>query len=134
VGFGTEILFMLVLGLLVVGPRRLCAMLGHMARAKAELENATRGIKSQLAAQLDAAPMATETDSSQESVGTVNLVQHPNLRGSLGNQHNHHYCQRPSPKQGVSRAWTNSAMPEGLRLGQQRKNDRWKGGLALMGI
>jgi Sec-independent protein translocase protein TatA len=69
VGFGTEILFMLVLGLLVVGPRRLCAMLGHMARAKAELENATRGIKSQLAAQLDAAPMATETDSSQESVG-----------------------------------------------------------------
>jgi Sec-independent protein translocase protein TatA len=55
VGFGTEILFMLVLGLLVLGPRRLYAMLGHMARAKAELENATRGIKSQLAAQLDAA-------------------------------------------------------------------------------
>jgi uncharacterized repeat protein (TIGR03803 family) len=41
VGFGTEILFMLLLGLLVLGPKRLHAMLGHVARAKAELENAT---------------------------------------------------------------------------------------------
>ena len=54
-GFGTEILFMLMLAHLVLGPKRLHAMLGHVARAKAELENATRGIKSQLAAELDAA-------------------------------------------------------------------------------
>ncbi len=47
---------MLMLGLVVLGPRRLHAMLGHEARAKAELENATRGIKSQLAAELDAVP------------------------------------------------------------------------------
>jgi Sec-independent protein translocase protein TatA len=40
VGFGTEILFMLMLGLLVLGPKRLHAMLGHVTRAKAELENA----------------------------------------------------------------------------------------------
>jgi hypothetical protein len=40
VGFGTEILFMLMLGLLVLGPKRLHAMLGHVARAKAEPENA----------------------------------------------------------------------------------------------
>jgi Sec-independent protein translocase protein TatA len=55
VSFGIEILFMLMLGLLVLGPRRLHTMLGHVARARAELENATRGIKSQLAAELDAA-------------------------------------------------------------------------------
>jgi Sec-independent protein translocase protein TatA len=54
VAFGTEILFMLMLGLVVLGPKRLQAVLGHVVRAKAELENATRGIKSQLAIQLDA--------------------------------------------------------------------------------
>ena len=36
-GFGTEILFMLMLALLVLGPKRLHAMLGQVARAKAEL-------------------------------------------------------------------------------------------------
>jgi len=56
VGFGTEILFMLVLGLVVLGPKRLHALLRHVVRAKAELENATRGIKSQLATELDSAP------------------------------------------------------------------------------
>jgi Sec-independent protein translocase protein TatA len=56
VAFGTEILFMLMLGLVVLGPKRLQAVLGHVVRAKAELENATRGIKSQLAIQLDATP------------------------------------------------------------------------------
>jgi hypothetical protein len=40
VGFGTEILFMLMLELLVLGPKRLHAVLGHVARAKGELENA----------------------------------------------------------------------------------------------
>jgi Sec-independent protein translocase protein TatA len=42
VGLGTEILFMLLLGLLVLGPKRLHAMLGRVARAKAQLENALR--------------------------------------------------------------------------------------------
>ena len=68
-GFGTEILFMLLLGLVVLGPKRLHAMLGHVARAKAELENATRGIKSQLAAELDAKPRDGKTDCSLEPVG-----------------------------------------------------------------
>jgi Sec-independent protein translocase protein TatA len=68
VGFGTEILFMLLLGLVVLGPKRLHAMMGHVARAKAELENATRGIKSQLAARLDGAPQESLTDCSHESV------------------------------------------------------------------
>ena len=68
-GFGTEILFMLMLGLVVLGPKRLHAMLGHVARAKAELENATRGIKSQLATELDSAPRDSKTDRSLEPVG-----------------------------------------------------------------
>ena len=52
-GVGTEILFMITLGLVVLGPKRLHSMMGHVARAKAELENATRSLKSQLGAELD---------------------------------------------------------------------------------
>jgi Sec-independent protein translocase protein TatA len=62
VGFGTEILFMLMLGLVVLGPKRLHAMLGRVARAKAELENAMRGIKSQLATELDCASRDNRND------------------------------------------------------------------------
>jgi Sec-independent protein translocase protein TatA len=69
VGFGTEILFMLLLGLVVLGPKRLHTMLGHVARAKAELENATRGIKSQLGAELEATPRESLADSSHGSAG-----------------------------------------------------------------
>ena len=67
-GFGTEILFMLLLGLLVLGPKRLHAMLGQVARAKAELENAAQGIKSQLGAELEAARREGKTDPSHELV------------------------------------------------------------------
>jgi len=69
VGFGTEILFMLMLGLVVLGPKRLHALLGHVARAKAELENAARGIKSKLATELDAASLDGKTDGSPELAG-----------------------------------------------------------------
>jgi Sec-independent protein translocase protein TatA len=48
-----EVLFVLFLGLLILGPKRLHSMLAHVARAKAELENATRGLKSRLVAELD---------------------------------------------------------------------------------
>jgi Sec-independent protein translocase protein TatA len=68
VGFGTELFFIFMLALLVLGPKQLHSMLGHVARAKAELENATRGIKSQLAAELDAAPRVGETDCSHQSL------------------------------------------------------------------
>jgi Sec-independent protein translocase protein TatA len=54
VGFGTEILFMLALGLLILGPKRLHTVLGHIARAKARFEEASRGFTAQLdAAQRD---------------------------------------------------------------------------------
>jgi Sec-independent protein translocase protein TatA len=69
VGFGTEILFILILGLLVLGPKQLHTLLGHVARAKARFEEASRGFKSQLAAELDAAHQAGKTDTSHELVG-----------------------------------------------------------------
>ena len=65
-GFGTEIFFFLLLGLLVLGPQRLHTMLVHVARAKAELEHAVRGIKSQLATELDAAHRKDTPDGSHE--------------------------------------------------------------------
>ena len=68
-GFGTEILFLLMLGLLVLGPKQLHTLLGHVARAKAQFEEARRGLKSQLAVELDAAHQEAETDASHELVG-----------------------------------------------------------------
>jgi Sec-independent protein translocase protein TatA len=53
-GFGAEILFILALGLLVLGPKRLHIVLADVARAKARLEEASRGFKSQLTAELEA--------------------------------------------------------------------------------
>ena len=68
-GLGTEILFVLMLGLLVLGPKQLYTMLGHVARAKAQFELASRGFKSQLAAELDATDRKGETDASHELAG-----------------------------------------------------------------
>ena len=68
-GLGTEILFILVLGLLILGPRRLHTLIGHVARAKAQFEEASRGLKSQLGAELDATHRERETDTSHELVG-----------------------------------------------------------------
>ena len=67
-GFGAEVLFVLMLGLLLLGPKQLHTLLGHVARAKAQFEQASRGLKSQLAAELDAAHGDAKTDRSHESV------------------------------------------------------------------
>jgi sec-independent protein translocase protein TatA len=53
--FGTEILFLFMLGLLVLGPKRLHTMVRQMACAKGEFEKASRGFKSQLMAELETA-------------------------------------------------------------------------------
>jgi Sec-independent protein translocase protein TatA len=71
VGLGTEILFILVLGLLVLGPKRSYKLLGHVARAKTQFEETSRGFKSQLAAELDSTPQAEETDASHELAGDL---------------------------------------------------------------
>jgi Sec-independent protein translocase protein TatA len=65
VGFSAELVFIFMPTLLVLGPKQLHSMLGHVARAKVELEKAMRGIKSQLAAKLDPGPRAGENDGSQ---------------------------------------------------------------------
>ena len=68
-GFGTEILFVLLLGLLVLGPKQLHTLLGHVARAKAQFEEASRGFKSQLAAEFDAAHKEGKSNTSHELAG-----------------------------------------------------------------
>ena len=65
-GFGTEILFMLALGALLLGPKRLHTLLRHVARARVQFEKASRSFKSQLEAELDATRRGEETDSPQE--------------------------------------------------------------------
>ena len=65
-GLGTEILIILMLGLLVLGPKQLHTLLGHVARAKANFEEASCGFKSQLAAELDSTHQEGETDASHE--------------------------------------------------------------------
>jgi Sec-independent protein translocase protein TatA len=61
VGLGGGILFVLLLGLIVLGPGQLQTMLVQVVRAKVQLDNATRGFKSQLAAELDATPEDSES-------------------------------------------------------------------------
>ena len=67
-GVGTEMLFIVVLGLLLLGPKRLPAILAHVARAKAHFENATRSFKSQLEAELDADHHNGQSDSPPDTV------------------------------------------------------------------
>jgi Sec-independent protein translocase protein TatA len=67
-----EILFVLFIGLLVLGPKRLHTILGRVAKAKAEFENAARGLKSQLAAELDAVSGAGQ-DCSHVLIGDCDL-------------------------------------------------------------
>ena len=55
-GFGTEILFFLALGVVVLGPKRLQEMIGHVARAKARFEETIDALKTQLAKELDVNP------------------------------------------------------------------------------
>jgi Sec-independent protein translocase protein TatA len=50
-GLGAEVLFILVLALLILGPKRLHTLLGHVARLRVPSEKASRGFKSQLAAE-----------------------------------------------------------------------------------
>ena len=52
-GFGTEIIFFVALGGLVLGPKRLQTMIGHVIRAKARFEEMSQAFKSQLIEKLD---------------------------------------------------------------------------------
>jgi hypothetical protein len=58
-----------MLGVLVLGPKQLHTMLAHVARAKAKFEDASRGFKSQLTAELEAGHREGKADSSDELAG-----------------------------------------------------------------
>jgi Sec-independent protein translocase protein TatA len=62
VGFGAEILLVLLLGFLLLGPRQMHALLGNVARAKALFDDATRSLKSQLTAELEAPTEASKPE------------------------------------------------------------------------
>ena len=51
--FGTKLLFLFVLGIILLGPKRLPAILGSIAPAKTKLEKPTHNFKSQLNAELE---------------------------------------------------------------------------------
>jgi Sec-independent protein translocase protein TatA len=53
---GAELLIGIVLGFVVLGPRRMQSMLGNLGRAKAHFDKATRELKSQLTAELERSP------------------------------------------------------------------------------
>jgi Sec-independent protein translocase protein TatA len=48
VGLGTELLLVLLLGFLILGPKQMHALLGRVAHVKAEFDKATRSFKSHL--------------------------------------------------------------------------------------
>ena len=54
-GLGTELPLLVAFGFVVLGPKRMQTMLGHVARAKAELYKVSCGIKSQLQGEIKGA-------------------------------------------------------------------------------
>lgn len=61
-GFGTELLFLLVLGFLLLGPKKLPAILGSISRAKAQLKKATQTVVVELDAGLEPRSQQPETN------------------------------------------------------------------------
>jgi Sec-independent protein translocase protein TatA len=62
---GAELLLGVAIAFVLLGPKRMHWLLGHMGRTKVELDKASRGIKSRLAAELQPAPpdrIATRLD------------------------------------------------------------------------
>jgi Sec-independent protein translocase protein TatA len=82
-GFGAEILFILLLGLLVLGPKRLHMVLADVARAKARFEEASRGFKSQLTAELGTDSQGTENHEHSRLLAAENHTE-AEPSGSLG--------------------------------------------------
>ena len=67
-GLGIEVLFIIMVVLLVLGPKQLHTLLGHVTRAKAQFEEASRGFKSQLASELDATHQEGLPKTAEQSV------------------------------------------------------------------
>jgi Sec-independent protein translocase protein TatA len=65
-GFGTEILFVLALGMLVVRPKHLHVILRNVARVKAQFEAVARGLESQLREEMNAGKDVRQPDGSRQ--------------------------------------------------------------------
>jgi Sec-independent protein translocase protein TatA len=52
-GFGTEVLLLIVIGFLVLGPKRMHEVIRQVASLKAKLQQSTREITSGLAAEME---------------------------------------------------------------------------------
>jgi Sec-independent protein translocase protein TatA len=52
-GFGTEVLLLVVIGFLVLGPKRMHEVVRQVASLKVKLQQSTREITSSLAAEMD---------------------------------------------------------------------------------
>ena len=52
-GFGSEILFIVALAMLLLGPKQFPSILRHLSKAKAKLDNATRTFTSALQVELE---------------------------------------------------------------------------------
>ncbi len=61
-GIGTGLPLFVAFGFLVLGRKRMQAMLGQLARLKVQFDKASRGIKSQLASELGGKPRAARKD------------------------------------------------------------------------
>jgi Sec-independent protein translocase protein TatA len=77
-GFGTEILLLVVVGFLVLGPKRMQEVVRTVASVKAKLEQTTREIKSQLASELEG-----ETDSPKIASRAASQECRPDSPGPL---------------------------------------------------
>jgi Sec-independent protein translocase protein TatA len=67
-GFGTELMFVVALGSLLLGPKQLHALLKKFARAKAQFDQASRALRSQLDAELDAVAKAAKSEKTSETL------------------------------------------------------------------
>jgi len=63
-------LFLVALGLLVLGPKQTHALLRQIARYKAEFDRTTRNIKAQIASELEAAPTAASRSAQSDGNNT----------------------------------------------------------------
>ena len=63
-GFGGEIVLFAGLGFVVLGPKRMNELLAYIAKAKAQFDQATREIKSELTASVEDASATGEQQSS----------------------------------------------------------------------
>jgi Sec-independent protein translocase protein TatA len=63
VGPGTELLLVLLLGFLILGPKQMHGLLGRVAHAKTEFDKVTRSFKSHLTAEPEMPPANDELPS-----------------------------------------------------------------------